>query len=370
MQMMDRKHPAPGVSPTATFAKKVAVAVSITLALLIVVLLVWYGRTVMLLVFAGILVGIFLQWGKRGLMRYLRLPGFVALALLLLFLIAVFGVMLGFMVPIVIEQAFELARAIPEAIDKARGWLYRFGWERLLPTASDSQENAGEMLLGENREEMMDALKDIVGIFSTTFGAFFGMVVIMVIGIYISADHGLYIQGVLRLLPERRRPRAIEVMGSLAHVLRWWLLGQSVSMLILGSTVFVGLRAIGIPNAMVLAVFTAIMTFIPNLGPLIAFIPIALTTMTVGTVELVYVGIFYLFIQNLEGFFITPMIHRKVITMPPVLILATQVLLFELAGFLGVLLAVPLLACAMVLTKLLYIEDVLDDPSVDAGKLA
>ena len=361
MQMAGQNNHTSGDSPSFAFPKKVAIAVAITLGMLITVLVIWHGRSVMLLVFAGVLVGIFLQWGKRGIMRYLHLPGLAALIILLLFLATVLGAMMAFIVPIVVEQTLELVQAIPESIEKARNYLYRFGWERLLEPPTDKDGGASGMLLGENREEMIESFKDIVGVFSTTFGALFGAVVIAVIGIYISADRGLYIQGVLRLMPERLRHRTIQLMNSLAHVLRWWLLGQSVSMLILGSTVFVGLWVIGIPNAMVLAVFTAVMTFIPNLGPLIAFIPIALTAMTVGTLELAWIGIFYIIIQTLEGFFITPMIHRKVITMPPVLILATQVLLFQLAGFLGVLLAVPLVACAMVTVRMLYIEDVLDE---------
>jgi predicted PurR-regulated permease PerM len=333
--------------------------------MVIAVLFVWYGRYVVLLVFAGILVGIFLQWGKRGLMHYLRLPGLVALAVLLLFMLALLGLLLAFLVPVVVEQTIQLIQAIPDSIERARNYLYRFGWEGLLEPPADSEGNAGGMLLGENREEMMDAFKDLVGIFSTTFGALFGVVVMVVIGIYISADKGLYVRGLLSLLPPRSRRRTIELMDALAHTLRWWLLGQSLSMLILGSTVFTGLMVIGIPNAIVLAIFTAIMTFIPNLGPIIAFIPIALTALSQGTVELAWIGVFYVIIQTLEGFFLTPMIHRKVITLPPVLILSAQALLFTLVGFLGVLLAVPLLASAMVTVKMLYIEDVLDENGAD-----
>ena len=363
MQIIDPNNRKNGDSQTLFFSKRVAIAVAIALGMVISALVAWHGRHVVLLVFAGILVGIFLQWGKRGIMHYLRLPAIVALGVLLVFLAALLLLLLGYLVPIVVEQAIELVQAIPETIEKARAYLYRFGWEGLLEPANDGEGNAGGMLLGENREEMMEALKDIVGLFSTTFGALFGVVVIAVIGIYISADKGLYIHGILHLLPSRYRARALELMDSLAHVLRWWLLGQSVSMLILGSTVFTGLMLIGIPNAVVLAVFTAIMTFIPNLGPLIAFIPISLTAMAQGTEELIWVGIFYVIIQTLEGFFITPMIHRKVITLPPVLILSSQVLLLTLVGFLGVLLAVPILASVMVIVKMLYIEDVLDEDS-------
>lgn len=202
----------------------------------------------------------------------------------------------------------------------------------------------------------MKAMKDIVGVFSTTIGAIFAFVLMVVIGIYIAADRGLYIHGILAFFPRRMHPGALELMNRIGHALRWWMLGQSLSMLVLSSTVTIGLWGIGIPNAVVLGLFTAVMTFIPNLGPLIAFIPIALTALTQSPFKLVSVLIFYAIIQSLEGFFITPMIHRRVITLAPVLILVAQILLLQLAGFLGVLLAMPLITVAMVTVRTIYIE--------------
>jgi len=344
----------PGNLPKVAFSQRVLITVGITAAVLITLLIVWFARHVMLLVFAGIVVGVFLQWGKRAIMHYTGLPGLACLGILVLFLSLLLGGLLAFLVPVVIQQTVQLVQEIPDAIERVEAYLYRFGWGDLFDNQSGK---AGEMLFGRNRDELMKSLKNIVGIFSTTFGTLFGIIVIVVIGIYIAADKGLYIRGILSLLPLRFRPRGMALLANLGHVLRWWLLGQSMSMLILGSTVATGLWVIGIPNAVVLAVFTAIMTFIPNLGPLIAFIPIALVAMAQGTLYLVPVGIFYVIIQSLEGFFLTPMIHRKVITMPPVLILATQVLLYKLTGFLGVLLAMPLVACAMVIVQMIYIED-------------
>ncbi len=100
---------------------------------------------------------------------------------------------------------------------------------------------------------------------------------------------------------------------------------------------------------------------IPNLGPVLAFIPALLVALSEGMMKALYVSIFYLIVQNIEGNFLTPMIQRKFIHVPPVLILSIQVLLMTLIGFLGILLAMPLLACIMVLVQMLYVEDVLGD---------
>jgi predicted PurR-regulated permease PerM len=77
---------------------------------------------------------------------------------------------------------------------------------------------------------------------------------------------------------------------------------------------------------------------------------------------LFYVFLFYVIIQTIEGMFITPMVHRKAIVVPPVLILSVQVILFQLIGLIGVILAMPLMACAVVLTQMIYIEGILKEP--------
>jgi predicted PurR-regulated permease PerM len=64
----------------------------------------------------------------------------------------------------------------------------------------------------------------------------------------------------------------------------------------------------------------------------------------------------YLIIQTLEGFVLTPLVQQKAIALPPVLVISAQLLLGILFGFLGVLLAVPIVAVAFVLIKMLYVE--------------
>jgi len=109
-----------------------------------------------------------------------------------------------------------------------------------------------------------------------------------------------------------------------------------------------------------LDVVTALMTFIPNFGPLIAAVPALLLAFSVSPMTGVYVLILLLVIQNLEGAFITPIIHRNMIALPPALIISVQVLLAAGVGFIGLLVAMPLVAVTMVLVERLYVEDVLE----------
>ena len=101
--------------------------------------------------------------------------------------------------------------------------------------------------------------------------------------------------------------------------------------------------------------------FIPILGPIIASVPVLLMAAAEGTSTLILVGFIYLGIQQLEGNVITPMVHRVRIALPPVLILGVQLVLAQLVGFVGILMAMPLVAAGMVAVQMLYVEDVLGD---------
>jgi predicted PurR-regulated permease PerM len=151
-----------------------------------------------------------------------------------------------------------------------------------------------------------------------------------------------------------------ETFSAVAHALHWWFLGQIVSMLLLGATVSLGLWLIGIELWLSLGVLTALLTFIPFLGPIIAAIPIVIVGFTAGMQTGVIVLVFYLIIQNVEGNFIVPMIQHRAVNLAPALLISVQVLMGVLFGVLGLILAAPLTVVAMVMTKMLYVEDVVE----------
>ena len=321
-------------------------------------LIVRNSLNILLLIYAGVLFGIILHWLRCKITRYTRIPAGLALAVLVAVFFCAILSAVALLTPVVINQALALFEEIPDAIEQFRYYILRFSWGDTVFEKTDEPE---DLVLGKNREEIMEVLKGVFNLFSTTFGALFGVVFIIIIGIYIAGEMEIYFYGALRLLPPAYRSRGALAMNRMGLTLRWWLVGQCFSMLILGCSVFVGLKLMQIPYATFFAVVTAFMTFIPNLGPLFAFIPIALVTILEDPLKLIYVGIFYTVVQSVEGFFLTPMIHRKIITIPPVLIISVQVLLYDLVGFLGVLLAMPLVACAVVLVKTVYLEGILQD---------
>jgi predicted PurR-regulated permease PerM len=124
---------------------------------------------------------------------------------------------------------------------------------------------------------------------------------------------------------------------------------------------WVGLQLLGIPLALILSVLAAVLSFIPNFGPILAMVPAMLLGFLQSSSLALYVGLLYVGIQIVETYLLGPWLAQRTASIPPVLTLLTQVLLGVLFGGMGVILAAPATAAGMVLIRMVYVEDVLGD---------
>jgi predicted PurR-regulated permease PerM len=177
--------------------------------------------------------------------------------------------------------------------------------------------------------------------------------------VYFAFNPKLYSEGIVKLVPQSRERRAREILETMEYTLRRFLLGISASMVINGALTFLGLWFLGVPFAIPLAIIAGLLTFVPNIGPYIAGIPAVLIGFSLSPSQALYVLILYLVVQNLDGLVISPLIQQRAVSIPPVLVIASQLLLAVMFGFLGLLLAVPIVAVVFVLVKMIYVEDIL-----------
>lgn len=127
-------------------------------------------------------------------------------------------------------------------------------------------------------------------------------------------------------------------------------------MFIVGVLTTLGLWFLSIPMALTLGLLAAILTFIPNIGPIISAIPAILIAITQSPTSAVYVIALYIVIQAVESYVITPLIQGKTIAQPPALVIFSQLIMGLLTGFLGLSLATPLLAALSVIIKRIDVE--------------
>ncbi len=162
-------------------------------------------------------------------------------------------------------------------------------------------------------------------------------------------------------MPLEKRARAREVFIAIGRALRWWIVGRAFSMIAVGVLTMMGLFIIGLPLAPALSIIAGLLTFVPYIGPLFSAIPAILVALVEGPLVIVYVIIVYIIVQQLENHLITPLVQKRAVSIPPVVLLTAQLLIGILFGLFGVLLATPLAIVSIILVQMLYIEDVLGE---------
>ena len=130
----------------------------------------------------------------------------------------------------------------------------------------------------------------------------------------------------------------------------------------------IALSILQVKAALALAVIAGILEFVPTIGPTMAVIPALAMGLLDSPGKALSVLIVYLAIQGLESNVLVPLLMKGRIQLAPALTIAAQALMTLAFGFLGLMVAVPLLAAAMVPVKLLYVEDVVGDSVTVEGK--
>lgn len=339
-----------------TFAKNIILTARLTVAAVLFLVFLWHSLGVLLLILSGILVAVVLRAGSDGLCRYTRLsPGF-ALGILVVLLLLLLAALITAATPTLVEQVRIVVDVIPAAFDNLRNQLNQFGWgQELLLFLDTPRDQLLRFITGQGQ-----IFEGLTGVFSTAFEVVAAVFVILLLAIYLAAEPMLYIDGFVRLFPVRQRARIREVLMRTGTTLKWWFFGQTLSMILLGILMTLGLWLLEVPLALTMGMFTAIMTFIPNFGPIIAGVPTLLLALSVGPMTGLYALVLIVIIQNIEGMFITPMIHRRIIALPPALVIATQIGLASVYGFIGLIMAMPLVTISIVCVRMLYVEDVLE----------
>lgn len=308
---------------------------------------------VLLLVFAAVLLAVGLDGAARAIAARLPVSRRWAFAGVAAGIAAGLVGALALTTTRLVGQFRELSERMVAFAEGVRAWLAEQGVMTLIENANGEGGGLAEAAGG--------LAGHLVTFGMTAFGALTGIAVLIVLTLFLAANPELYRNGAVRLAPPDRRALADDTLSAIAHALRWWFLGQLASMALLGLAVALGLFALGIDLWFALAVVTALLTFIPFIGPLIATVPIAAVGFAEGTQTGLIVLAGYLVIQNLEGNLVTPMIQQRAANLAPALLIAMQVLLSLVFGAAGLILAAPLTVTAMVAVRKLWLEHALGE---------
>ena len=318
------------------------------------VLLLWIAGKVahvILLLFLGIMISLYLGALSGVLQRRLRIPPGWSLATAVLITLGGLALLFSILVPPLIVQTRELVRVLPN---------YITGWEAAIdrlvarvPALAAVYEPGQHKLLLALYDQVASQFNDVVPKVFGIVEVLISLFSVCVMGLYLAIHPALYREWLIALFPPIHRDLVRDVLTDCADSLRAYIVGLLLAMTFLATLTAIGLYVLGVPYALTFAVFTGIAVVVPFFGTLLAT---ALPVLFViggpdGVTRSIWVVVVGIVVHLIEGNVVAPLIMSKKVDLPPVLTIVFVLIVGKLLGPLGLLVAVPALAVIMVVVR-------------------
>jgi predicted PurR-regulated permease PerM len=285
-------------------------------------------------------------------MRFLHLPRPAALVLALLATLVALGGVVALLAPPVIQQTDGLVAAVPRYLadlDTAiRRLVERYPVLRSAGVASGERGLVTAALL-----DIADFLRrGILPYVATTGRILIDAVAVVVMALYLALRPAVYREGLVLLVPPRHRTAAREILRDVATTLRAWILAQLTAMAVLGALTAAGLWLLDVPYWLAFGIFAGLAALVPFFGTLVStLLPALLVLGERGPLVALAVASVGVVVHLIEANLVGPILMHRQVALPPVLTILSVLVMGELAGPVGLIVAVPTLATVIVLVR-------------------
>jgi predicted PurR-regulated permease PerM len=303
----------------------------------------WTLRDLILLVLTAIVLASALEPGVAGFVKR-KVPRVLSVFLMYLLVFGSIFTAIYFVVPPILDDAGNFVTVGSQYLDT---FTLPGATNGFTPHLASDKSQLTSMLDGifVVRNAFNDPSVGAFKIVSLFFGGIFSLVLVTVLSFYFAVqDTG--VEEFLRLIsPAKNEMYVVNLWHRAQRKIGLWMQGQLLSSLIGGVIAFLGLLILGVPYALLLAVLTAFLMLIPIFGSFLSGLPAVIIAFSTGNVTLAFiVAGLYLIINQFEAHLIHPLVVNKVVGIPPLLVILALIVGGDLAGFLGVVLAIPVAA--------------------------
>lgn len=348
----------PGAAPLTRRAAPLAVLLFVAAILLAL----YQVLDLVFVFFVAALIAVYLDALEAPLTRYLRLPRAAALLLALAATLAALAGVVALLAPPLVEQTDDLMAAVPKYLGELDGFIRRLAEQypvlRRAGVASTDRGLLTTALLG-----VADFVRTgIIPYVTTTGRILIDAVAVVVMAIYLSLRPALYRDGFVALVPPRHRPAAREIFRDLGVTLRAWVLAQLMAMVLLGVLTAIGLWMLDVPYWLAFGIFAGLAALVPFFGTLFStLLPALLVLGERGFLAFLAVASVGVVVHLIEANLVAPILMQRQVALPPVLTILSVLVMAELAGPIGLVVAVPALATGMVVVRHVLLRHVYGD---------
>lgn len=320
---------------------------TIVTALLVVIgfALLYYLRDIVLVVLLAVVIASAVEPGTQWFLRR-RVPRILSVLLLYSVAVIILVGMFYFLFLPLLNQSGNLLSSLPSYLGQLQVWNPLQNSE-LLSSNSAIEGFSRNFSLAQIVEQIDGTVSQLSnGFFSTAstiFGGILSFLLVIVLSFYLSVESDGVTNFLKMVTPAKNEKYIIGLWKRSQHKIGLWMQGQIVLAIIVAMLVFLGLTLLRVDNALLLAVLAGMFEIIPLFGPILAAIPaVTLALVTDGmTTALMVVGL-YVIIQQFENQLIYPLVVRKIVGVPPLVSILALIIGGKLAGFVGLIISVPL----------------------------
>jgi predicted PurR-regulated permease PerM len=332
-------------------------AVLLVFALVVVVLVFPQVVGLLLLVLLVVIIAVPLSGATTRLER-VGVPRAVGAPITLLLALGVVGGIIALLTPTFVHEGRQLVDSLPDTVDQLRRKLHD---GHTTSTGASIQKYVNSYA---NHPEKFLGPATTIGV--GVAGFITRLVVVLLTALFIAIRPQPLINGAVRLVAPARRDHTRLIFGRLAQSYVGWLRGLLVGMAVLWVITYVGLELVGLPYAVVFATLTALAMVVPYFGALFSAIPPLALALTISPGKALLVLAVYVISHQVEGNLIQPIVMARAVKLHPALVAVGVLLAERLFGFLGLLVAVPILVTFKILVEELWVRPIEEAPGTRA----
>lgn len=317
------------------------------------ILLLFRVKTILGPFFLGFLLAYLLNPFVEGLEKY-RMSRYQGIAIVFVLILMMLAMAIFLILPIIYTELSKLANILPARIQSITEWIEELrahfkasGLPSRVAIVLDQHLDQGEVILAERLNKFITNLPNALSTVTL-------YILSPVITIYLLADWKKIGTRFFRLVPQRRRLEWRRVWQDISHTVRQFVRGDMVVAVIVGILIGIGVKLVGMEYALLIGLICGIFDLIPYFGPVIGAVPSVLLALTKSPGMALKVALVILIVQQIEGNLISPKLMGDSVGLHPLWVMFALLAGGEIAGFWGLLLAVPIAAVIRVLFKHIY----------------
>jgi len=260
------------------------------------------------------------------------------------------------------SQMIDLTGKLPGAINSLQQTL------GISLPGQGGQANGGSIGLSGIGSGIQDLFGSLVSLGGTVVTGLSSLVLVIVGAFFLAGAPDLYRSGVVMLFPKDQHARIDDALVTAGRALHLWLLAQLIAMAMVGVLVCIGTWLIGLSAPLALGLFAGLLEFIPVVGPILGAVPALLLAMTQSGWAVLWTLLLFVIVQQIESNLIMPLIQRRLVEIPPALLLFALLAIGLLFSMIGVVIATPLTVVLYVLVKKLYVRELLGEETQVPGE--